>query len=145
VDYGKSENIIYKYGQQSSSFDPTSQTEDIGNNNYRYHGLKNLQYVAAHLPEWTSDVTNNYEDLEELYKEMLDVWGRYVGHVVTNVGGEAAKAKPKGTIYDIVAKARSDAMVASQCFCSPTWLVNVRKILIMQDTQNASEICKPDI
>jgi hypothetical protein len=26
-------NIIYKYGQQSSSFDPTSQTEDIGNNN----------------------------------------------------------------------------------------------------------------
>jgi hypothetical protein len=28
----KSGNIIYKYGQQSSSFDPTSQTEDIGNN-----------------------------------------------------------------------------------------------------------------
>jgi hypothetical protein len=32
VDYGKIGNIIYKYGQQSSSFDPTSQTEDIGNN-----------------------------------------------------------------------------------------------------------------
>jgi hypothetical protein len=30
---------------------------------------KNLQYVAAHLSEWTSDVTNNYEDLEELYKK----------------------------------------------------------------------------
>jgi hypothetical protein len=37
------------------------------------YGLKTLQYVAAHLSEWTSDVTNNYEDLEELYKEMLDV------------------------------------------------------------------------
>jgi hypothetical protein len=42
VDYGKS-NIIYKYGQQSSSFDPTSQTEDIGNNSIAgTYGLKNL-------------------------------------------------------------------------------------------------------
>jgi hypothetical protein len=66
-----------------------------------------LQYVAAHLSEWTSDVTNNYEDLEELYKEMLDVWGRYVGHVVTNVGGFTRLLKPKkGTIYDIVPKVK---------------------------------------
>jgi hypothetical protein len=36
-------NIIYKYGQQSSSFDPTS-TEDIGNNSMKAgtYGLKNL-------------------------------------------------------------------------------------------------------
>jgi hypothetical protein len=39
---------------------------------------------------------------------MLDVWGRYVGHVVTNVGGvyEAAKKTKKGTIYDIVPKVK---------------------------------------
>jgi hypothetical protein len=36
---------------------------------------------------WTSDVTNNYEDLDELYQELHDTWSRYVGHVVTNVGG----------------------------------------------------------
>jgi hypothetical protein len=41
VDYGKIGNIIYKYGQ-SSSFDPTSQTEDIGNNSMKAgtYGLK---------------------------------------------------------------------------------------------------------
>jgi hypothetical protein len=50
VDYGKIGNIIYKYGQQSSSFDPTSQTEDIGNNSKAgTYGLKNLQYVAAFI------------------------------------------------------------------------------------------------
>jgi hypothetical protein len=37
--------------------------------------------------EWTSDVTNNYEDLSELYDELLSVWSRHIGHVVTNVGG----------------------------------------------------------
>jgi hypothetical protein len=129
----KAGNPIYKFGSQSSSFDPTSQTEDIGNNSMKAgsYGLKNLQYVAAHLPEWTSDVTNNYEDLEELYEEMLGVWSRYVGHVVTNVGGvyEATK-KPnqKGSIYDIVPKAKQqEAMqwLQENAFASPTWLVNV--------------------
>ena len=129
----KAGNPIYKFGKQSSSFDPSSQTEDIGNNSMKAgtYGLKNLQYVAAHLPEWTSDVTNNYEDLDELYKEMMDVWSRYVGHVVTNVGGvyEATK-KPnqKGSIYDIVPKAKQqEAMqwLQANAFASPTWLVNV--------------------
>jgi hypothetical protein len=45
---------------------------------------QNLEYVAAHLSEWTSDVTNNYDDLSELYDELLSVWSRYIGHVVTN-------------------------------------------------------------
>jgi hypothetical protein len=52
VDFGKTGNPLYKYGKQSSSFDPTSQTEDIGNNSMTSsYGLKNLQYVAAHLSE----------------------------------------------------------------------------------------------
>ncbi|UQD57731.1 zinc-dependent metalloprotease [Flavobacterium sp. K5-23] len=129
----KAGNPIYKYGKQSSSFDPTSQTEDIGNNSMKAssYGLKNLQYVAAHLSEWTSDVTNNYDDLDELYKEMLDVWSRYVGHVVTNVGGvyeNMKKPNQSGNVYDIVPKVKQqEAMLWLQnnAFNSPTWLVNV--------------------
>jgi hypothetical protein len=71
VDYGKIGNIIYKYGQQSSSFDPHKQKILEIIRRLVPTDLK-LVYVAAHLSEWTSDVTNNYEDLEELYKEMLD-------------------------------------------------------------------------
>jgi hypothetical protein len=126
-------NPLYKYGKQSSSFDPTSQTEDIGNNSMKAssYGLKNLQYVAAHLSEWTSDVTNNYEDLDELYKELLSVWSRYIGHVVTNVGGvyeNLQKPDQEGYVYERVSKSQQqEAMqwLQENAFNSPTWLVNV--------------------
>ena len=129
----KAGDPVYKFGKQSSSFDPTSQTEDIGNNSMKAstYGMKNLQYVAAHLSEWTSDVTNNYEDLDELYKEMLDVWSRYVGHVVTNVGGvyeNTKKPNQKGSVYDVVPKVKQqEAMqwLQNNAFASPSWLVNV--------------------
>lgn len=129
----KAGNPVYKYGKQSSSFDPTSQTEDVGNNSMKAssYGLKNLEYVAAHLNEWTSNVTNNYDDLDELYKELLDVWSRYVGHVVTNVGGVYENTKnpnQSGNVYEVVPKAKQiEAMnwLQTNAFASPTWIVNV--------------------
>jgi hypothetical protein len=53
----KTGNPLYKYGKQSSSFDPTSQTEDIGKQLDEGEFLRSekLAYVAAHLSEWTSD------------------------------------------------------------------------------------------
>ncbi|MEO8532179.1 MAG: zinc-dependent metalloprotease [Flavobacterium sp.] len=129
----KAGNPLYKFGKQSSAFDPTSQTEDIGNNSMKAssYGLKNLEFVAGHLNEWTSNVTNNYEDLDELYKELLDVWGRYVGHVVTNVGGVYENTKnpnQPGTVYEVVPKAKQmEAMnwLQANAFASPTWIVNL--------------------
>ena len=126
-------NPIYKYGKQSSDFDPTTQTEDIGNDAIKAsdYGLKNLKYVGQHLAEWTSDATNNYDDLNELYSEFLGAWSRYVGHVVTNVGGiyeNTKKPNQKGTIYEIVTKAKQqEAMrwLQDNAFNSPTWLVNL--------------------
>jgi hypothetical protein len=71
VDFGKNRKSTYKYGKQSSSFDPTSQTEDIGNSmKASSYGLKTCNRCGS-LSEWTSDVTNNYEDLDELYKRVV--------------------------------------------------------------------------
>ncbi|PBJ06783.1 zinc-dependent metalloprotease [Flavobacterium sp. ACN6] len=132
----KAGNPIYKFGKQSSSFDPTSQTEDIGNNSMKAssYAFKNLEFVAVHLNEWTSSATNNYEDLEELYKELLDCWSRYVGHVVTNVGGvyeNSKKPNQAGSVYEVVAKAKQiEAMnwLQKNAFESPTWIVNVKTL-----------------
>ncbi|OIV42103.1 zinc-dependent metalloprotease [Flavobacterium johnsoniae] len=132
----KAGNPIYKFGKQSSAFDPTSQTEDIGNNSMKAssYGLKNLEYVASHLNEWTSNVTNNYEDLDELYKELLDCWSRYTGHVVTNVGGiyeNTKKPNQAGSVYEVVPKAKQiEAMnwLQKNAFESPTWIVNVKTL-----------------
>ncbi|WJS96604.1 zinc-dependent metalloprotease [Flavobacterium johnsoniae] len=132
----KAGNPIYKFGKQSSAFDPSSQTEDIGNNSMKAssYGLKNLEYVAGHLSEWTSTATNNYEDLDELYKELLDCWSRYVGHVVTNVGGvyeNTKKPNQKGSVYEVVPKAKQiEAMnwLQKNAFESPTWIVNTKTL-----------------
>ncbi|MCC9073325.1 zinc-dependent metalloprotease [Flavobacterium sp. F-65] len=132
----KAGNPIYKFGKQSSTFDPSSQTEDIGNNSMKAgtYGLKNLEYVANHLSEWTSTISNNYDDLDELYKELLDVWSRYVGHVVTNVGGVYENLKnpnQAGNVYEVVPKAKQiEAMnwLQTNAFASPTWIVNLNTL-----------------
>lgn len=122
----------YKFGYQSSRFDPSAQTEDIGNNSMKAsdYGLKNLKYVAENLPSWTSDTTNNYDDLEELYGELLGVWRRYTGHVVTHIGGVYEDRKTpdqNGVVYSPAPKAQQrEAMtwLHKNAFNSPTWLVD---------------------
>lgn len=128
----KENDVMYRFGNQGSSFDPRSQTEDIGNNSIKAstYGLKNLKYVAKHLPEWTSDKTNNYEDLEELYGEMLGVWSRYIGHVVTHVGGvyeDYKNPNQEGKVYTSVPKIKQKEALNwlhSNAFQTPTWLVD---------------------
>jgi hypothetical protein len=122
----------FQFGSQGSRFDPRSQTEDIGNNSKKAstYGLKNLKIVASNLPQWTSDQTNNYDDLAELYGEMLGVWNRYIGHVTTHVGGvyeDIKNPSQTGDVYTIVSKAEQQAAVQwlhENAFVSPTWLVD---------------------
>ena len=128
----KAGNPIYKFGKQSSRFDPTSQTEDIGNNSIKAstYGLKNLKIVAKNLPSWTSNQTDNYEDLSELYGELLGVWSRYVGHVVTHVGGVVEESKnpsQEGDVYNPVTKTYQKAAIQwlhKNAFETPTWLLD---------------------
>ena len=128
----KAGNPIYKFGKQSSRFDPTAQTEDIGNNSIKAstYGLKNLKIVAKNLPNWTSDKTDDYEDLSELYGEMLGVWSRYVGHVVTHVGGVVEDTKnpsQQGEVYNPVSKVYQKSAIQwlhKNAFETPTWLVD---------------------
>lgn len=130
----KADDPRYKYGKQSSRFDPSSQTEDIGNNSIKAstYGIKNLKYVAEHLPAWTSDKTNDYDDLKELQGELLSVWNRYMGHVTTHIGGvyeDTKKPNQGGVIYTPASKADQKAAMAwlqENTFSTPTWMVNFK-------------------
>ncbi len=132
----KDGDVRYKFGKQSSRFDPSAQTEDIGSNSIKAstYGLKNLKYVAEHLPEWTSDKTNDYEDLNELYGELLGVWSRYVGHVVTHIGGvyeDTKKPNQSGVVYTPASKDDQKAAMAwlhENAFASPTWILDVNTL-----------------
>ncbi|NER13703.1 DUF5117 domain-containing protein [Leptobacterium flavescens] len=122
----------FKFGRQGSRFDPSSQTECIGSDPIiaSTYGIKNLKYVAQNLSSWTSETTNNYQDLEELYGELLGVWSRYVGHVVTNIGGvyeNIKKPEQGGFVYEIVpASVQRESMnwVQNNAFKTPSWLVD---------------------
>lgn len=126
----KSGNPIYQFGSGSGGYDPQSQTEGIGDDVVKAssYGLKNLKQVAPKLYEWTAAQTNDYNDLEELYGELLGVWSRYIGHVVTNVGGvEENRLKPsqKGYIYTPVSAKEQTASLdwlIKNAFSSPEWL-----------------------
>ena len=128
----KSGDPKYMFGSQGSRFDPRSQTEDIGNNSIKAstYGLSNLKIVAQNLPAWTSDQTNNYNDLAELYGEMLGVWNRYVGHVTTHIGGvyeNTQNPSQNGDVYTMVPKAQQKSALQwlhNNAFVSPTWLVD---------------------
>ena len=83
----KSLNPIYMFG--SSWGDPNSQTENIGDDPVKasYYGIKNLKIVAENLTKWTYSPNKDYEDLEELYGELLGVFRRYIFHVIGIIGG----------------------------------------------------------
>ena len=126
----KADDPIYRFG--GARFDPSAQTEGIGNDQVKAstYGMKNLKIVAENLPSWTSDQTNNYEDLSELYGELLGVWGRYAGHVSGNIGGVYEfnkKPVQNGMVYEAVSKKKQkEAMVwlHKNAFETQDWLIN---------------------
>lgn len=126
----KANDPMYRFGSGSGGYDPESQTEGIGADVIKAstYGLKNLKQVAPKLYDWTAAQTNDYDDLEELYGELLGVWSRYIGHVVTNVGGvreERMKPSQQGYIFTAVpAKEQTTSLnwLLKNAFSSPEWL-----------------------
>jgi hypothetical protein len=126
----RADDRTYRFG--AGSFDPDNQTEDIGDDPVRAStfGIMNLKRVMPNLPEWTRSATPgaSYDDLSELYGETISSWNRYVGHVVTLVGGvhmTIRAADQAGPVYEPVAAERQReavAFLAREVFDTPTWL-----------------------
>ena len=83
----KSLNPMYMFGGYGN--DPNSQTENIGDDPVKasMYGISNLKIVAKNLKEWTTEPKENYNELNELYGELIGVYRRYVYHVLNLVGG----------------------------------------------------------
>ena len=83
----KSMYPLFMFG--SGGNDPDTQTENIGDDPVRAseYGLKNLKIVAKNLDQWTTAEGQSYEDLNELYNELISVYRRYIYHVIRMVGG----------------------------------------------------------
>jgi len=126
---------FYLFGARNS-FDPSSQTECVGDDPVKAssYGLSNLKIVADNLAHWTLEKEKGFEDLAELYGELLQVWSRYVGHVITNIGGVYEKlitAKEAGQSYTHLSENEQLAAMKflnEHAFSSPDWLL--QKVVI---------------
>lgn len=120
------------FGGEGRGNDPRAQTEDLGDNAVKAsdYGIKNLKRVLANLPEWTKEEGDHYENLSDMYGQVIGQFGRYMGHVSRNVGGiyETFKSiEEPGDVYEPTPKAiQKDAVsfINKQLFATPTWLLD---------------------
>jgi Met-zincin len=121
------------FGTESNPFDPRSQTEDLGDNSVKAseYGIKNMKRIITKLPEWTREDADKYENLKEMYNALVQQFGRYMGHVLKNVGGvyESPKSVEQAgeNVYEPVPKALQEQAVTflnSNLFETPSWLMD---------------------
>lgn len=129
----KADDPAYRFGrQQRGVVDHTAQTEDIGDDSMIASalGIKNLKRIAERLIEWSSEEGENYDELSELYGNVIGQYNRYMGHVTGNVGGISEYFKTsdqEGAIYTHASKdkqTRAIAFLNEQLFETPEWLID---------------------
>tara|TARA_B100000073_G_scaffold233533_1_gene195182 strand:- start:983 stop:3310 length:2328 start_codon:yes stop_codon:yes gene_type:complete len=127
----KNLNPIYMFG--SSWGDPNSQTENIGDDPVMAskYGLSNLKIVSKNLIDWTYEPDKNYDDLSELYGELLGVYSRYIFHVIGIVGGVNqtlvnTNQKENYTYKNVdrYNQIRALSFLDQELWQSPIWLLN---------------------
>jgi hypothetical protein len=132
-------NPIYQFG--SGGTDPDSQTENIGDDPIKAtaYGISNLKIVAKNLEDWTTEDGQNFDDLKELYLEMVSVYRRYIYHVANLVGGVRETRAVKGQIEQVYENVpRSEQLMAlntlkREVWNSPMWLLDPALISQFED------------
>ncbi len=135
---------VYRYGRQGNSYDPTTQSEDLGDNAVlaSEYGIKNLKRIMPNLMEWTAEANKpfkDYSDLSEMYGQVIGQFNRYMGHVRTNVGGVTEIYKSAGqneAVYTHTSKEMQKSAVDflnKQLFATPTWMMDEQIIARIGD------------
>jgi hypothetical protein len=127
----KAGNPMYFYGQQTGNpVDPRAQSEDLGDDAIKAstYGIANLKRILPNIEKWTYEEGKPYDNLEELYGEVMGQFNRYMGHVRASIGGIYENDKTyeqKGAVYTHVPKDKQKASVkfiVDQAFMTPNWM-----------------------
>jgi len=120
------------FGGEGYNGDPRAQAEDLGDNSMKAseYGIKNLQRILPNLIEWTREEDDKYENLSDMYKQVGIQFGRYMGHVLRNVGGVYEtfhSVEEPGDVYEPTPKVRQREAVVflnGKLFETPRWLLD---------------------
>lgn len=131
----RADNPVYRFGSQKwNTFDPTAQTEDLGDDAVESGnlGIANLKRIVPKLIQWSEEAGEgkDYAQLEEMYGAVYGQMGKYLRHVVTNIGGVVQMTKTteqKGQVFFPVSKEHQMACMKfldEQIWTTPTWLLD---------------------
>ncbi len=129
----RANNPLYRYGRQRGlPLDPTSQTEDLGNDAMYASalGIKNLKRIVPMIAEWSYENGNNFEQTEDLYNQVFKQFRLYIGHVTANIGGviEISKTHDQNeAVYnhqDRSKQLEAFDFIEENIFETPEWLIN---------------------
>lgn len=129
----KAGDPLYFYGRQTGDpHDPRSQTEDLGDDAMKAssYGIANLRRTMSNLESWGTNAGEPYNDLGELYGQILGQYRRYAGHVAANIGGvydTPKTADQEGPVFVPVPRHKQrEAMAYLQknFFETPQWLID---------------------
>jgi hypothetical protein len=120
------------FGGEGRNDDPRAQTEDLGDNSVlaSEYGIKNLKRILPQLPTWTKEEGDHYENLADIYGQLVGQYSRYMGHVVKNIGGvyETIKSvEEPGDVYTptpVAVQKSAMAFLQNQLFTTPKWLLD---------------------
>ncbi len=120
-----------RFGNPNPTEDPSQQTEDLGSDALASTtlGLKNLDRVADYLVKATARKGENYDQLRNMYGQLVSQRARELGHVVNLVGGFVGNNVWYGDgnrVYDPVPAAKQREAVKFLCanaFQVPTTLI----------------------
>ncbi len=129
----KADDPIYRYGRQTrNGYDASAQTEDIGDDAVLAStlGIANLKRIVPQIQGWMAEDGKYFDNLEEVYDNVIGQLRRYTGHVANNVGSvyEWQRSSDENKIvYETAPRAKQQAAVNfinEQIFKTPTWLIN---------------------
>jgi hypothetical protein len=135
------------YGGEGQNLDPRSQTEDLSDNAVlaSEYGIRNLKKIILQLPEWTREEADTYENLDDMYSQLMIQFSRYMNHVTKNVGGiyETLKSvEQPGEVYEPTPREIQQLSVyflQNQLFETPYWLLD-KNILNRISSPSAAEM-----
>jgi hypothetical protein len=141
----------FRFGrQQGRTVDPTSQTEDLGDDAMKASdlGIENLKRISKMLLDWGTEEGEDYEDLQELYSSVLGQYNRYMGHVLNNVGGVEGHTKTTdqaGVVYTPTSRdkqSRAVGFLNNQLFDTPMWMVDSEILNRIEPNGNVDRLRK---
>ena len=126
----KANDLKYRFG--SAGIDPSSQTEDLGDDAVKAseYGIANLKRIMPKLIDWTTKDGETYTELGYMYGQVLGQFGRYMGHVSNNIGGIYQYYKTSdqdGAVYTHAKKSHQQNcmnFLHNQLFETPKWMIN---------------------